>query len=291
MPSSPAGLARSKGNYVRRRKRLSSARANSLLLLASVIVLAPCYFLFIGSFKSVDEFFSSPFGLPDSWSLRNFREAWSQANLSTAFTNSILITSASVLLSTAVSCAASYAIARLRLRGATLTQMFLLAGLVLPTQLTVIAAFIEMRWFGLIGTIWPMVLLYTASSIPLGVLFLVGFFRTVPLALTEAAELDGATLWTQLVFIVLPLMKAPIFTVALLNSVWIWNDFFGPLIFANNTDLQTAPLAILNFYGTDSTDYGLIFAGVVMSALPVVIVYVALTKQFISGVMAGGLKG
>lgn len=291
MPNRRSGTVRSRGSYLSRRKRISSLRANVILLLASVLVLAPCYFLFLGSFKSVNEFFSSPFGLPRSWSLQNFRDAWSEASLSAAFTNSVLITAASVLLSTSVACAASYAIARLRLRGASTMQMFLLAGLVLPTQLIVIAAFIEMRWLGLVGTIWPMVLLYTASSIPLGVLFLVGFFRTIPAALTEAAELDGASQWTQFVLIVLPLMKAPIFTVALLNSVWIWNDFFGPLIFANNSDLQTAPLAILNFYGADSTNYGLIFAGVVMSALPVVVVYVALTRQFINGVMAGGLKG
>lgn len=291
MLSSPTVRPRWWRDHRRRSLVFGSARANVILTLACLAVLAPCYFLTLGSFKSVDEFFASPFGLPHSWSLTNFRAAWQDADLTTAFLNSALITGVSVLISTAVACAASYAIARLRFRGASGVQIFLLAGMVLPTQLIVIATFIEMRWLGLVGTVYPMILLYSASAVPLGVLFLVGFFRTVPAALTEAAEIDGAGKWLQFVYIVLPLMRAPIFTVALLNSVWMWNDFFVPLIFANKPSLQTAPLAILNFWGTDSTNYGLIFAGVVMSALPVVIVYVLLTKRFISGVMAGSVKG
>jgi len=260
-------------------------------MLACLLVLAPCYFLVLGSFKTVGEFFDSPFGLPRSWGLSNFTEAWKEADLTTAFRNSVVVTAASVFLSTATAAMASFAIARLRLRGSTVVQLLLLAGLVLPTQLIVIAAFVEMRWLGLIGTLWPVILFYAVLGMPLGVLFLVGFFRSIPVALTEAAAIDGAGTWRQFVDIVLPLSRAPVLTVAILNSVWIWNDFFIPLVFANKEALQTVPLAILNFYGENTTNYGLIFAGVVMSALPVVTVYILMTRQFIGGVMAGGIKG
>jgi ABC-type glycerol-3-phosphate transport system permease component len=274
-----------------RRRRMSSLRGQAVLLVACALVLAPCYFLVLGAFKTVPEFFDSPFGLPQSFGLTNFSDAWDQASLTTAFRNSIVITAAAVFISTAVAAMASFAIARLRMRGSTFLQLLFIAGMVLPTQLIVIAAFVEMRWLGLIGTVLPVIILYAVFGIPIGVLFLVGFFRAIPAALTEAAAIDGAGTWRQFVDIVLPLARAPILTVAILNSVWIWNDFFIPLVFANKESLQTVPLAILNFYGENTTNYGLIFAGVLMSALPVVLAYVLMTRQFISGVMAGGIKG
>jgi raffinose/stachyose/melibiose transport system permease protein len=275
----------------RRRTLFGSLRGQALLLIACAAVLAPCYFLALGAFKSVTEFFDAPFALPDSWSVRNFTDAWREASLATAFRNSVLVTTAAVFISTAAASLASFAIARLRFRGATFVQLLFVAGLVLPTQLIVIAAFVEMRWLGLLGTVWPVIIFYGVSGIPLGVLFLVGFFRAIPAALTEAAAIDGASTWRQFADIVLPLARAPILTVAIINSVWIWNDFFVPLVFANSSGLQTVPLAFLNFYGESSTDYGLIFAGVVMSALPVIAVYVFTTRRFIGGVMAGGIKG
>lgn len=279
------------GDLGRRRWRAPRSLAGQAMLAAAcLLVLAPCYFLILGAFKSVPEFFSSPFSLPRSWALQNFRDAWEEADLTTAFRNSVLITAASVLLSTACSCLAAHAIARMT-RGAGVLQMLFVAGMVLPTQLMVIAAFVEMRWLGLVGTVWPVIILYAVYGLPLGVLLLVGFFRRIPPQLREAAAIDGAGEWRQFFVIVLPLARVPIFTVAMLNSVWIWNDFFVPLIFANNQSLQTVPLAILNFYGANTTDYGLVFAGVVMSALPVLLIYIVTTRQFVSGVVAGAIKG
>lgn len=276
-----------------RRRRWRTPRSlagQALLVAACLLVLAPCYFVILGSFKSVSEFFSSPFSLPRSWALRNFQDAWDEASLLTAFRNSVLITAASVFLSTACACMAAHAIARMT-RGAGLLQMLFVAGMVLPTQLIVIAAFVEMRWLGMIGTVWPVIIIYAVYGLPLGVLLLVGFFRRLPPQLREAAAIDGAGEWRQFFLIVLPLARIPIFTVAMLNSVWIWNDFFVPLIFANNEKLQTVPLAVLNFYGENTTDYGLVFAGVVMSALPVLVIYVLTTRQFVNGVVAGAIKG
>jgi raffinose/stachyose/melibiose transport system permease protein len=275
----------------RRRLRHSSLRAQAVLVVACAAVLVPCYFLVLGAFKTVPEFFDAPFSFPRSWGVDNFIDAWEQASLTTAFRNSVIVTAAAVLISTSLAALASFAIARLRFRGATFVQLLFVAGMVLPTQLIVIAAFVEMRWLGLVGTIWPVIIFYAVTGIPLGVLFLVGFFRAIPAALTDAAAIDGAGSFRQFVDVVLPLARAPILTVAILNSVWIWNDFFVPLVFANDESLQTVPLAILNFYGENSTNYGLIFAGVVMSSLPVLVMYVLMTRRFIGGVMAGGVKG
>ncbi|SNR57308.1 carbohydrate ABC transporter permease [Actinomadura mexicana] len=276
--------------FKRGRRIARSVPGQLMLIAACLVVLIPCYFLVLGAFKTVPEFFSAPFSPPESWAFRNFHDAWEQADLLIAFRNSVLITAASVFLGTACACLAAHAIARMT-RGASLVQMLFVAGMVLPTQLVVIAAFVEMRWLGLVGTVWPVIILYAVYGLPLGVLLLVGFFRRLPPQLREAAAIDGAGEWRQFLFIVLPLARIPIFTVAMLNSVWIWNDFFVPLIFANNESLQTVPLAILNFYGENTTNYGLVFAGVVMSALPVLGVYILMTRQFINGVVAGAIKG
>ena len=273
------------------RELAGSLAGQAVLCVICVIVIAPCVFLFFGSFKSVPEFFAAPYDLPKSWSLHNYKDAWQRSSLGHAFLISTIVTALSVLLSTAVAALASYAIARLRFRGASVLQLLFLSGLMIPPQLIILAIFIEMRQLGLLGTIWPLILIYSTLAIPLGVLFLVGFFSAIPGELNEAAAIDGARSWRQFADIVLPLAKAPIFTVAILNSVWIWNDFFIPLIFSTQAQIQTVPVAILSFYGVYTTDYGLVFAGVVMSVIPVLVVYVLLTRQFIAGVTAGGVKG
>ena len=293
--SADAGALSVVARAVRRRKRVTtlggSLAGQTVLAAVCLIVVAPCVFLFLGSFKSVGEFFTAPYDLPESWSLRNYREAWSSSSMGHAFVISFIVTAASVLVSTAFAALASFAIARLRFRGATALQLIFLSGLMIPAQLIIVAIFIEMREIRLLGTLWPLIIIYSTLAMPLGVLFLVGFFLAIPQQLTEAATIDGAGTWRQFADIVLPLAKAPIFTVAILNSVWIWNDFFIPLIFSVRSNIQTVPVAILTFYGEYTTDYGLVFAGVVMSVIPVLVAYVLLTRQFIAGVTAGGIKG
>lgn len=293
--SSEAARIPGTATAARRRRRLrafgSSLSGQAVLAIACLAILAPCWFLFVGSFKSVEEFFASPFGLPASFAPTNYRGAWEEANIPTALVNSVVVTVASVLLGTAVSCLAAYAIARLRFRGAALVQLLIVSGLFVPTQVISIAVFIEMRQLGLLGTIWPLILMYATLGIPVGVIVLVGFFRAIPRELSEAAAIDGATPWRTFLDVILPLARAPMMTVAILNGVWIWNDYYLPLLFSTRAELQTLPLAILSFFGAYSTDYGLVFAGVVISAIPVVLVYVLMTRRFIAGVTAGSVKG
>jgi raffinose/stachyose/melibiose transport system permease protein len=255
------------------------------------VIIAPCYFLFIGSFKTVEEFFSAPFSLPESWGLTNYKEAWKQAEVAHSLLNSFVVTVSSVLLGTAVSCLASYAIARRPFRGSTFLLIVLVSGLFIPVQVISLAVFIEMRQIGLLGTILPMIIMYSALGVPLGVIVLVGFFRAIPRELSEAAAIDGAGPWQIFWEVVLPLARAPLMTVAILNGVWIWNDFYLPLLFSIKSSLQTLPVAILNFFGVYSTQYGYVFAGVVISAIPVIIIYVLMTRRFIAGVTAGSVKG
>jgi raffinose/stachyose/melibiose transport system permease protein len=119
----------------------------------------------------------------------------------------------------------------------------------------------------------------------------VGFFQALPREITEAAMIDGANHFRTFWHVVLPLSRAAIFTVIILNGVWMWNDFFIALVLTTKPTVATLPLGILNFFGVYSTEWGLIFASVVIAALPVVLLYLLMTKRFIAGLTAGSVKG
>lgn len=269
----------------------ASASSHAVLIVVCALVVTPCAFLLLGSFKSVEEFFASPFGLPEHFSFSNYRHAWTDASVSTTLRNSVIVTGCSVVLSTAVSCLASYAIARLPFAGRMVWRLLFVGGLIVPVQLIMIALFIIMRHLGILDTLTSLVIVYTTFGIPLGVLVLVGFFQALPRELTEAATIDGASHFRTFIHIVLPLARAPIFTVVILNGVWIWNDFFIALVLTTKQSVATLPLGILNFFGVYSTEWGLIFASVVIAALPVVALYLMMTKRFIAGLTAGSVKG
>ena len=282
--TSPQGLRR-------RRAFVAWVGSHGVLILACALVIAPIYFLVLGSFKSVEEFFSAPFGLPQHFSLDNYRRAWTEASISTTIRNSAIVTVSAVLISTVVSCLASYAIARLPFRGSLALRLLFVGGLIVPVQLIMVAIFIIMRWIGLLGTLGSLILVYSTFGIPLGVLVLVGFFQALPKELSEAATIDGASDFQTFMRIILPLSMAPILTVVILNGVWIWNDFFIALVLSTKPSVETLPLGILNFFGVYSTEWGLIFASVVLSALPVVALYLLMTRRFIAGMTAGSVKG
>jgi len=262
-----------------------------VLVVVCILVVAPCAFLLFGSFKTVEEFFANPFGLPEHWGFANYRRAWSEASVSTTLRNSVIVTGSAVILSTAVSCLASYAIARLPFRGRLFWRLLFVGGLIVPVQLIMIAIFIIMRWLGLLDSLTSLIIVYTTFGIPLGVLVLVGFFQALPRELSEAATIDGASNFRTFIHIVLPLARASIFTVIILNGVWMWNDFFVALVLTTRPNIATLPLGILNFFGVYSTEWGLIFASVVIAALPVVVLYLMMTKRFIAGLTAGSVKG
>jgi raffinose/stachyose/melibiose transport system permease protein len=276
---------------VRRRQLGQSTASHVVLVLICLLVVAPCFFLVLGSFKSVEEFFANPFGLPRHFGFANYERSWREASVATTLRNSVIVTTLSVILSTAVSCLASYAIARLPFAGRMVWRLLFVGGLIVPVQLIMIALFIIMRMLGILNTLTSLVVVYTTFGIPLGVLVLVGFFQALPRELSEAATIDGASNFRTFWHIVLPLARPSILTVVILNGVWIWNDFFVALVLTTKPSIATLPLGILNFFGVYSTEWGLIFASVVIAALPVIALYLMMTKQFIAGMTAGSVKG
>jgi ABC-type glycerol-3-phosphate transport system permease component len=274
-----------------REPRTTRAARHAVLITACVASVVPIVFLALNSFKSVEEFFRDPYGLPRVWRGENYAQAWDEASVATALRNSLVATGGGVLLNLALAIPASYALARIRFRLRPLVYLAFVGGMVVPLQLILLPLLLVMTRIQLTGSILSLVVAYAALTIPMSVLFLTSFFGALPASVEEAARVDGAGPLRVLVSIVLPLARPGIAAVAILTGVWVWNDFIVALILATRPGIQTLPVGIMAFFGVYSTEWTLAFASVCIAAAPLLVAYVGLTRQFIAGLSAGAVKG
>jgi raffinose/stachyose/melibiose transport system permease protein len=273
------------------RRILGFLAFHGTMLIVCAFVLVPIVLVVLGSFKNVNQFFSNPYGLPESFDFFNYRRAWEQARIQTTMKNSIISTGIGVLVSTFLACLAAYGLSRFNFPGRIPLRLVFIGGLVVPVQLIILPIFIMFRQMHLLGDIWALTILYCALGIPLGVLVLTGFFAALPRDLEDAARMDGASHFQVFWRIMLPLTRPALAAVVILNSVWMWNDFFLGFILISDQDSFTLPRGIVAFRGTYSTEWGLIFASVTISVIPVIVAYLLLSRQFIAGLTAGSVKG
>lgn len=262
-----------------------------ILIVACLAMLSPILYMVLASFKTIPDFFDRPYSLPLQWEWLNYSRAWEEANIARTFTNSVIVTVLAVVFSTALAAPASYALAQHTKPLSTPLYLLLVGGLLVPVQLIVLPLFILLRQLGLFGTLFSIIMPYTALGLPLAVLTLVRFFSTVPAELSDAARIDGANEWQVFVRIMLPLLRPSLAAVVILNGVWMWNDFFIPLVIATKAETHTLAVGIVSFFGVYSTEWGLVFASVTISALPLIGAYLLLTRQFVAGLSAGAVKG
>ncbi|HEY8425750.1 MAG TPA: carbohydrate ABC transporter permease [Limnochordales bacterium] len=272
-------------------RRLWDVLLYGFLTAMAVVFVAPLALMVVTAFKSTREIFMNPFGLPASWSLEPFARVWSRANFSVYFRNSVWVTGASLVLVLTCASMASYAIARLPFRGRQWVYLFFLAGIMVPIRLGILPLFLLMKQLHLLNTHWALIFTYAASGMPMSVFLLTGFLRSLPGELREAARIDGCTEFQAFWKVMLPLVRPALATVAIVNFVPWWNDMFFPLLFIQSDRLKTIPLGMTIFFGQYQTDWGLLFAGMVLASLPLVALYLAMSRQFIAGLTAGAVKG
>lgn len=274
------------------RTRLPAAILVYVLLGALAIVfLYPLVLMILAAFKSTPELFRNPFGLPERWSLDTFREVWTRASFGVYLRNSVLVTGGSVLLLLLCATPAAYALTRYSFRLRTPISLFFLAGIMIPMRLGVLPLYLLMRDLGLLDTLWSLILTYAASGMPMSVLLLSVFFRGLPRDLEDAARIDGASELTTFARIMVPLARPGIATVTIVNVVPWWNDFFFPLLFITDNAWKTVPLGMQMFFGQHLTNWSLVFSGMVLASLPLLILYLLMSRQFIAGLTAGAVKG
>jgi len=262
------------------------------LLLASygLTVIYPIFLMVLSSFKDQREIFRSPFALPESWSFQNYLEAWERGNFSSYFGNSVFVTAVSLVLVLIVGSLAAYPLGRYAFRGRNWLMMYFLAGLMLPIRLGILPLFFLMRSLGLLDTPWSLVAIYVSSGLPFTIFVLANFFETLPKELEEAARLDGAGEFRIYAQVMLPLIRPALATVAIFNFIPWWNDFFFPLIFIRSDAHRTLPLGLFSFFGEHQNDWSLLFAGLTITALPLLILYLFASQQIIKGLTSGALK-
>jgi raffinose/stachyose/melibiose transport system permease protein len=271
------------------RYRFRTLGLELVMVAAGLVVAFPLYVLVNLAVRAPSDT-SSPIAPTTSPTFANFSQAWEQGALGGALANSVLVTVASVAIVLAVSALAAYPLARITSRWSRWTFLLIMLGLVLPFQLAALPLYQTMRDLGLLGTPWALVLFYSGLQVPFTTFLYTGFLRALPRDFEDAALIDGCTPLQGFRYVVLPMLKPVTVTALVLNAVAVWNDFFTPLLYLSGSGQQTMPVAIAGFVGQYVSDWNLIFAALVISIVPILVVYFALQRSIING-FAGGLKG
>lgn len=258
--------------------------ANTFLMLFPVVIMV------FSGFKSNVEIFQSPFAIPDFTNVTNFVRVATETNFPRYLFNSLFVTGISIGLILVLGTMAAYAIGRYEFRGSSFLLLFFIAGLTLPLKLAIIPLFILFRDMGILNTHLSLIAVYVAMGLPSTIFIMTGFLRSLPRELEDAARMDGASEFLIMRRIMLPLCKPALIISAIHNLVPIWNDFFFPLVFIQNDDLKTLPQGLTTFIGEYNTDWGVMFAGLTLAALPITVLYIVLSRQFINGMTSGALK-
>ena len=257
------------------------------LLLGALIVLFPLAIVFFTSLTEV----STPLGVAffqQPLTINHYLEAWQRGKFLLAFANSTLVAVAVTLFQLLTSAMAGYALARLKFRGRQGVLLLLLTTLVIPFQILVIPIFLILRWGHLINTYWALILPTAANGY--GIFLMRQYFLTVPLALEEAAIMDGATRWQVLWHILLPLSRPALVTLSLLTFIGEWNDLFKPLVFTTRPEMRTVQLTLAAFQEEFTSSWSLLMAAVVIATIPVIVLFLIGQRQFIQGIGTTGIK-
>lgn len=261
-----------------------------VLLIFLVIFLAPFVWIWSSALKTSLEIARDPFGLPETLRWENLREAWTTGRFDRYIWNSVVYGVAIVAGVVALSCTAGYALALLPLPFREGILVLFLLGLMVPFQSVMIPLYYLLRDLEMLQTYWAFIVPGIALRLPFGIFLMRGFFRGLPREIADAARVDGANEWDVFRQIMLPLATPGLATLIVFQFMNTWNQFLMPLIFVQTDDLRPVSLGTLFFFGRFTADRGMIAAGVTISMLPVVVLYLLLQRRFIEGITAGALK-
>jgi len=263
-----------------------------ILLPFSIIWIFPLIWMISSSFKTNPEFLTEPLKvIPNQFAVENYYRAWEVANFSRYFINSVVITTSAVLIALTVTAMAGYAISRVDFRGKRLLIILMVASLFIPKGYVVIPIYNIIKSIGLLDSLLGVIVATsTTTTNVIFVLLFMAHFNSIPRDLEEAAELDGAGFVKRFFYVMLPLAKPIIATVAIMRFMWTWNSFFIPLVLTLSApQLRPLTVGIYSFIGEYSTDWTGMAAAATISVAPVIVVFLAMQRFFIEG-LAGAIK-
>jgi N-acetylglucosamine transport system permease protein len=266
--------------------------SHTLLILWSVVVILPLLWTVLSSFKTTKEILASPFSLPQRMVWENYVSAWDTAGIGRFFVNTVIVVGCALVLVMVLGSMCAYVLARFRFWGNRAIYYLMLAGLTFPVFLAIVPLFFILRSFALLNTLQGLIVVYVAFALPFTVFFLFSFFKALPDEIYEAAQLDGAGEWRTFFSVMLPMARPGMASVAIFNFLGLWNQFLLPV--ALNTEqgkyVLSQGMASFASQAGYSVDYGGLFAAVVITVLPVLIVYVIFQRQLQGSVSQGTSK-
>jgi raffinose/stachyose/melibiose transport system permease protein len=249
----------------------------------------PFFLVFVNALKLKPDILANPLSIPTSITWENFNQALTKMNFFRSLTNSIIITVLSVSLLVIFSSMLAYYLARTKNRLSKYIFLILVASMIVPFQALMIPFMARFAQFVSWNNRGALIFFYIGFGVALSTFLYHGFISNIPTEIDEAASIDGASDMVAFWKIIFPMMRPITATVAIINALWIWNDFLLPrLVLTNET--QTLPLSTYLFYGQYSIEYGQAMAGLLLAVIPIIIFYLALQRQFIAGISAGAVK-
>lgn len=263
-----------------------------IISVIALIWLIPIFTVFLTALKGTSDFYSGAglFELPEVLQWNNFKDAWVTGNLGLYMKNGLIVCLVKVPLGIVCSSLLAFALTRLKIPHSRAIFIFVLIGMMLPLQSVLIPLNILYSRLGLTNTYLCLILSYIGFGIPLGTLIFRGFFKGIPKELDEAAYIDGCGNTRLFLNVILPLAKPAIATVFIIDFLNTWNEFMVQSVLITTDSMKTVPNGLMSFFGEFSVNYGLLNAGVLMTIIPVLIVYLVFQKYFVNG-MAGAVKG
>ncbi|MFG3155905.1 carbohydrate ABC transporter permease [Streptomyces sp. NPDC048219] len=291
--ASGSGRAPARAHRTRRGRRGSRLWVRIVVTFLLIVEIYPMIWMFLTSLKSNDDYLNnSTWSLPTTWEWSNYSEAWTTGHIGLYVQNSLLAVVPALALMLLLGTAAGFALQIMVWKGRSLTLLVFLAGMMVPPQMILLPLFTVYFQTGLSGTLWPLILTYTGTGLPLTVFMMATYYRTVPRELFEAATIDGAGILRAFWTISVPLVRNALLTVGLVQFFFIWNDLLIALTFTNNQDLRTIQVGLLNFTGDfGATQYGPLFAAICINVFGTLLIYLFLNQKVMKGLTSGAVKG
>ncbi|GHA57496.1 sugar ABC transporter permease [Streptomyces tauricus] len=266
--------------------------SHGFLILWAIMVVMPLLWAVMTSFKTDKEIFSSPWALPDSLHFDNWSRAWTEANMSDYFLNTIIVVGFSLLGTMLLGSMAAYVLARFEFPGNRFIYFLFIGGMSFPIILALVPLFYVMQNLALLNTLPGLILVYIGYSLPFTVFFMTSFFRTLPTSVAEAAFVDGASHTRTFFQVMLPMAKPGLISITIFNFLGQWNQYMLPTVLNTEPEnkVLTQGLVQLAVSQGYKGDWSGLFAGLVMAMLPVLAAYIVFQRQVVQGLTAGALK-
>jgi len=271
-----------------RHGRAATVFIYGVLVVFTMTALTPFSWTLLNSVKTNNEILSSPFSLPEKILWKNYSEAWTTGRLGVYFWNSVVSTVPVVIVSIAISALAGYAFARVSFWGKGVLLFLFLFGLTVPFQAKVIHLYYVLMNLRILDNLWGIIL--PSIGGPFGIFLMRAFFLQLPNELADSAKIDGCSEFGVFARVMFPLAQPAVVSLVVFSFMGIWNEYFLALIVLTSDARRTLPLGVVHFQSRYYTDYRLVFAALVISIIPVVMVYLAFQRQFIRGVAVGSYR-